>query len=83
MAIQQEHVELDRKRPFGIVYGEPRFAFEQDGVHFSADGSTTERWSTREKIANERAQAENRRMKEQELARQMQMRERMRKLAEE
>jgi acyl-CoA thioesterase len=32
-------MELNRKKPFGTVYGDPRIGYEQDGFEFKHDGT--------------------------------------------
>ena len=58
-----EKQELDRERPFGVIYGDPKFVYEQDGLHFKPDGSA-ERWCTSDQIAKEAISAQKRRQKE-------------------
>lgn len=62
-----EKVELDLTRPFGVIYGDPKYAYEQDGLHFKPDG-TADRWCTPEQIAKEAALALKRKQKELKVA---------------
>jgi hypothetical protein len=61
--------KLDKSRPFGIVVGDPARAFEQDGVHYNAEGVVVDQWTTPEALQNERALAEQRKHREQQAAR--------------
>ena len=76
-------VEMDKTRPYGLVYGHSGFAFEQDGVHFSADGNVAEKWSSPEQIAKERAQAQSRAKREADSAAQRAREQRLRRALEE
>jgi hypothetical protein len=64
-----EKARLDRSRDYGLVYGEPKYHYEQDGVYFGPDGEPVEQWSSLDKIQQERALAEKRKAKEDALAR--------------
>ena len=75
--------KLDLERPYGTVYGDAKYAHEQDGIFFAADGSVVEKWSTPEKIEGERRLAIKRKAKEAALALKREQREIRRKLIEE
>lgn len=77
-----EKQTFDRTSDYGIVYGDTRIGFEQDGVHFSHDGKFVEAWSTAEAIANEAVQAKRRKAKEDYAAKIRQSREAIRKAEE-
>lgn len=64
-----EKSRLDKNRPYGIVYGTPGIAFEQDGVHYSGNEQPVEQWTTAENLDNERAIAQKRLAREAQLAR--------------
>ena len=55
-----EKAKLDRTRPFGLVYGSPGIAFEQDGVHFSGNEKPVEQWTTAEQLEMERVNRQKR-----------------------
>lgn len=74
---------FDRTREFGTVYGDSKYAYEQDGVLYSADFSPVELWSTAEKIALERKQAQTRKAREAALAARREEREKKRRIQEE
>jgi hypothetical protein len=80
MALEKH--KLDRTRSFGMVYGTPGIAFEQDGVHYSGAEVPVEEWSSPEKIAGEAKLAEKRRQREVKLAEQREMSAIRRKLRE-
>lgn len=53
-------MKLDTTRPFGIVYGNPKIRYEQDGLHFDAHGELVgerpilhTKWSGAPKIPKE------------------------------
>jgi len=79
-----EKVEkLDRTRPYGTIYGNPGWGFEQDGVHYSPDGKMIEKWSTPEAIQAEAALAAKRKALEARLALAREAKERKRREKEE
>lgn len=75
--------KLDLTKPHGTVYGEPRFAYEQDGIYYGPDGSVIEKWSTPEKIAGERALALKRKQREETIALRREERDKRRRALEE
>jgi hypothetical protein len=64
-----EKTKLDKTRDYGLIYGDPRFSYEQDGIHYGPDEQAVEQWSTLDKIAQERALALRRKKREDELTR--------------
>lgn len=75
--------EFDRTRDFGTIYGEPGLGYEQDGVLYAPDYKAVEEWSTPEKIAQEKRQAQTRKAREAALAAKREAREKLRILKEE
>lgn len=63
-----EKARLDKNRPYGLVYGSPGIAFEQDGVHFSGNEKPVEQWTTAEQIEAEKVLAKDRLKREAILA---------------
>lgn len=55
-----EKVKLDRTKPYGLVYGSPGIAFEQDGVHFAGNEKPVEQWTTPEQLETERMNRQKR-----------------------
>lgn len=55
-----EKVRLDKTRSYGLVYGSPGIAFEQDGVHFSGNEKPVEQWTTPEQLEIERMNRQKR-----------------------
>lgn len=80
MALEKH--KFDKNRPFGIVYGVPGIAFEQDGVHYSGSETPVEEWSSPEKIAAEAKLAAKRLEREAKLADQRELAKLRRKLRE-
>ena len=79
-----EKVEkLDRTKPYGLIYGQPGLAYEQDGIHYDPEGKVVEKWSSPERIAQERVQAQKRKAREEALAAAREQKEIRRKLIEE
>ena len=64
---------LDKSRDYGVVIGDPKIGFDQDGAFFAHDESFVSIWASREQLANERVQREQRLAKERALARQRDM----------
>lgn len=73
---------LDFTRPYGIVVGDPKLAFEQDGLHFGFDHKPIERWSTPENLANEKLVRQRQQQKEAKIAMRRAVNERNRILKE-
>jgi len=63
-----EQQKLDKERPFGIVIGDPKVGFEQDGLHFSHEEKFVTRWASAEQLQNERVIREKQAAKEHKLA---------------
>jgi hypothetical protein len=84
MALQfnPNETKLDKSRPYGVIVGDPRIQFEQDGVHFGPDEKPVERWTTLDMLANERRIRETQIAKERRLAIQRAARERDRLIKE-
>lgn len=64
-----EKSRLDKNRSYGIVYGTPGIAFEQDGVHYSGSEQPVEQWTTPDALNGERVLAQKRQAQEAQLAR--------------
>lgn len=77
-----EQKKLDKTRPFGMVMGDPKRFFEQDGVHFDAEGRAMETWATPEALQNERHIQYKIAEKQAILAKQRALRERRRQAKE-
>ena len=73
---------FDRTRDYGTVYGEAKYAYEQDGVLYSPDLKPVESWSSPEKIEQERRQAQTRKAREAALEAKRQEREKRRLITE-
>jgi hypothetical protein len=74
--------KLETDRSYGIVYGSDKVNFEQDGIHYSANGEVVEQWTTADKLANEAHIREKQRIKEAQLARQRAIAEQRKRLLE-
>lgn len=76
---------FDSTRDYGTIYGdtEKHRAYEQDGTFYSADFRVIEDWSSLEKIAQEKKQAQTRKAREAALAARREAREKARILKEE
>lgn len=71
---------LDRTRDYGVVIGDPKIGFDQDGAFFAHDGSFLQIWATPHQLAGEKVQRQMRLEREKESARQraiMQQRQRL------
>ena len=73
---------FDKELPFGVIYGSPEMAYEQNGVHYKVDGTPLERWTSPENLANETTLRNKRLAKEKASAQRRAQAEIRRKLLE-